>query len=197
MKPNEVEYLQVRNWEKFQYRTDKKLPWIRTYDAQLEDYNYTRLSDAERGLLHDVRLLANRLGNRIPNDPGWIARVTKSKSKSNAYRTVPLLVSLGFLEPYTPGDETPANVEVVSAQSAHNGRSECAGDRDRDRDNPLPLSRQGRKTVVAAERWLSINGSQLFELGEQRLVEVLRDEFRDLAELDARRLVSQLREAAA
>jgi hypothetical protein len=147
-----VRYLRVRNWEQFQYRSDKRLPWIRTYDAQLEDYDYTQLSDAERGFLHDVRLLANRTGNRIPADPAWIARGTRSRSKSNAQRMVPKLLRLGFLEKIPAGTKTPAQKDGEDAPRAHTERTDRVLDREEieiEKKRASPTAPTGAQALVA------------------------------------------------
>lgn len=143
-----MRYLRVRNWEKYQYRSDKRLPWIRTYDSQLEDYDYTRLSDSTRGVLHDLRLLANRMGNKLPADPVWLARATRSHQATIA-RPLATLTRLGFLEPWRKETKIPANEEVVSAQSAPGERTDVALDLDVEGDKKEPVN-EGEKVGAGA-----------------------------------------------
>jgi hypothetical protein len=121
-------FLRVRNWSRFQYRSDKRLPWIRDYDDQLEKPEYVMLTDAERGQLKDLRLLANRTGNKIPNDPAYVRNMIRSRSKR--LPNLRKFQQLGFLEEWRSESVIPANQHISSAQGAHETREEGAADRD-------------------------------------------------------------------
>lgn len=188
-------YLRVRNWDKFQYRTDKRLPWIRSHDAQLEDYEYTSLSDAQRGHLHDIRLLANRTKNKIPDDPGWVRAAIRASRAPDLQR----LCTLGFLEPWVPDSDLPANERISDAPGAHNGRTQRAGDREGDKENPpTPLNRTTRKHVAAAEAWVRNVGWTLIDEAPNELEHELRER-RQLDDVIVSRLTEiahQIRSAA-
>lgn len=194
-------FLRVRNWAKFQYRTDKTLPWIRTYNEQLEDYEYTSLTDAQRGHLHDIRLLANRTRNKIPNDAGWVRAAIRSSRAPD----LDMLTRRGFLEPWSPqaaqdelssdaeqqssarpehapsanhaekgarsGSETPANGVVPDAQSALGVRPECAGDREVDVDE-----REKRFAVKALQMNGTPNNSHISNLISASLADAIQNE---------------------
>ena len=63
----------IKNFEKFQHYKDRSPPWIKLYNALLEDYDFGALPDASKAHLIAIWLLASRSGNKIPYDPKWVA----------------------------------------------------------------------------------------------------------------------------
>ena len=53
-------WLEIPNWDRFQHYSDRNPVWLKTYIAQLDDPDYQQLTFAQRGLLHDLRLLYAR-----------------------------------------------------------------------------------------------------------------------------------------
>jgi hypothetical protein len=96
-------YLSVRNWKRFQHYHQRNPPWIRLYNALLDDYAFSRLHDASKWHAVGIWLLASRFDNRIPDDAMWIAQ------RINARVAVDLepLLSAGFIE-RCPGDASNA-----------------------------------------------------------------------------------------
>lgn len=66
-------YLEVKNWSQFQHYRDRNPVWVKLYLSLLDDYDFAQLTDAERGQLLMVWLLAARTNGRVPNDARWIA----------------------------------------------------------------------------------------------------------------------------
>ena len=66
-----MDFLRVRNWDRWQtYRKDRgQPPWIKVYRTLLTDYEFASLSDAEKGQLLCIWILAAERNGRIPNDP--------------------------------------------------------------------------------------------------------------------------------
>lgn len=83
----------VKNFDRFQHYKDRSPPWIKLYNELLENYEFGRLPDAQKGQLISIWLLASRMENKLPFDPVWVA------SKINATSPVDLsaLVIAGFL----------------------------------------------------------------------------------------------------
>ncbi len=68
-------YIYVRNWDRYQYRADRRLPWIKLYAELLDDDDYLGLSLADRGLLQDLWKLASLSGDgRVSADRVSLAR---------------------------------------------------------------------------------------------------------------------------
>lgn len=91
-----LNYLRVRNWDKFQQYKDRGPKWIKLYRDLIRNYSWTSLDDASRGHLISIWLLAAELGNKIPYDAAWIAK------QISAFKKIDLkqLVTAGFLDPY-------------------------------------------------------------------------------------------------
>jgi len=64
----------VKNFEKFQHYSDRTPPWIKLYNALLDNYDYGLLPDASKAHLTAIWLLASRSKNIMPLDPVWVAR---------------------------------------------------------------------------------------------------------------------------
>jgi hypothetical protein len=90
-----MNYLRVRNWEKFQHYKDRTPPWIKLHRDLLNDYDFSCLQDASKMHLVLIWLLASQLDNRVPNDSAWIARRINAKSKVD----INVLIEYGFLVP--------------------------------------------------------------------------------------------------
>jgi len=95
-----MEYLSVKNFDKFQHYTDRDPPWIKLYYSILADYDFIKLSDAAKCHLVLIWLLASRTQNKIPDDPKWI------KAQIQVKRSVDLeeLKEAGFLVAYSEKD---------------------------------------------------------------------------------------------
>lgn len=76
-----MEYISIRNWEKFQHYGDRNPPWIKLHQSLFRDYDYAKLNDESKLLLISLFLLASITGNKIPNDPEWVRVETKIQGK--------------------------------------------------------------------------------------------------------------------
>jgi hypothetical protein len=68
-------FLGVRNWEKMQHQSDRRLPWIKSYISRLEPTRepaFALLPDITKALLHQIELMARVFNNKIPED--WLIR---------------------------------------------------------------------------------------------------------------------------
>lgn len=99
-----MRYLAVRNWDSLQhYKKNTKPPWVKLYTKASDDYEYTCLSLAERGLLMEVWRLAARVENRIPDDAKWIARAVQTET--NIAKPLARLIETGWIG-YRPSLES-------------------------------------------------------------------------------------------
>lgn len=64
-----MKYLAVRNWQKFQHYRERNPVWVKAYVELLDNPDWLALSDAAKGQLFALWLLAAKRGNRIPADP--------------------------------------------------------------------------------------------------------------------------------
>ena len=83
--------------------------WLKDYAGQLEDPEYSALTLAERGLLKDLRLLALRRGNKIPNDEAYLRGQLRCSPRTRLAPKLHTLCTQGFLEAHPDAHELPAN----------------------------------------------------------------------------------------
>ena len=90
-------YLKVRNWEKFQaFKDGRPMKWIKVETRILDDYEFNQLPEIDQLHLKKIWLLAAKLGNKIPNDPVFIAQRIGAKENINLHN----LLEAGYLQPY-------------------------------------------------------------------------------------------------
>lgn len=89
-----MDYLRVRNWDKFQHYKDRTPPWIKVYVTVLDDVTFANLPDAAKGHLMSLWVLASRMGNRLPADAVFLGR----KINATEPLALKLLITEGFLE---------------------------------------------------------------------------------------------------
>lgn len=67
-----MRYISIKDFEKQQHYKDRRPPWIKLHAEILDDYQFLCLQDASKAHLMLLRLLASKLGNRIPYDPVFL-----------------------------------------------------------------------------------------------------------------------------
>lgn len=78
-----MEYLSIKNLDKYQpqYRDGRKNIWIRWNIGAMRDYKISQLPDEAKWLFIGLICLAVENGNKIPNDPKWIALQIGSQNR--------------------------------------------------------------------------------------------------------------------
>lgn len=68
--------LRVKNWNEFQHYGDRNMVWVKLYLSLLDDYDFSKLTDAEAGQLMKIWLFAGRskVKGTIPDDAEWVAK---------------------------------------------------------------------------------------------------------------------------
>ena len=69
-----MQFISIRNFEKFQHYKDRKPPWIKLYRDILGDDRLFELTEAERWQLIGLFILASQNDNRIPYKPAWLKK---------------------------------------------------------------------------------------------------------------------------
>ncbi len=92
-----MEYLNVRNWDKWQsYRKDRgQPPWIKVHRCVMRNPEWVSLSDSERGQLVLIWLLAADKNGLVPSSPSVIQRLCFMTKPPNINK----FVELDFLTP--------------------------------------------------------------------------------------------------
>lgn len=70
-----MEYLSVRNWEKYQHYKQRKPPWIKLYTSLIQSPDMIRYTAATRWHICGLMLLASQYDNLIPFDREWISHL--------------------------------------------------------------------------------------------------------------------------
>ena len=89
-----MEYLRVRNFEKFQHYKHRNPPWIRLYRTLLSDRNFYKLDACLKFQIIGMFLLASECDNKILSDAEWI----QSKIQSVEQVDLQALLATGFIE---------------------------------------------------------------------------------------------------
>lgn len=70
-----MQFLRIKNWEKFQHYKDRSAPWIKLYRDMMDSEMWVMGSDASKLLATCTMLLAVRTDNKIPLETAYIRRV--------------------------------------------------------------------------------------------------------------------------
>ncbi len=95
----EPQYIWIVRWDEFQTYHLKRgkrwvPPWIRTYPRQLDDERYYNLTDAQKLLIHELRLVFASASCWVPYDTRWLCRRLGRKVQK---RTVEALNDAGLI----------------------------------------------------------------------------------------------------
>jgi hypothetical protein len=91
-----ADFIKIRNWDKWQsYRKDRgQPPWIKIHRCVMRNPEWVSLTDAERGQLVAIWLLAADHDGAIPTSPGIIKKLCYLDNEPNLNK----LADLGFLD---------------------------------------------------------------------------------------------------
>lgn len=111
-KENNMSYLYIKDWDEWQsYRSDRGAPpWIKVHRCLRSNMKWGMLSDAERGQLVSIWILAADNGGKIPNDATFIRKVCALDSDPNLKR----FIDIGFMVP--EGRQNDVNVTPERGQ---------------------------------------------------------------------------------
>jgi hypothetical protein len=132
----------VKGFEKFQHYKDRSPPWIKFYNALLDDYDFGALPDAAKYHLVAIWLLASRSDNKVPYDPAWVAGRINAKTEVD----LGLLVEAGFILL----DQPLHKAEHVASTPQAKRLSRVEGDGEREAETKLRdvVERASEKTEV-------------------------------------------------
>jgi len=85
----------IPRWEDFQHYKNRDPPWIKDYRSQIDNANYLDLTLAQRGLLHDLRLLYLVMHGELPASRTFIATRLRCKTDKRSFEA---LNHAGFIE---------------------------------------------------------------------------------------------------
>lgn len=91
-----MEYLKIRNWIRWQsYRSDRgRPPWIKIHRCLMSNPEWVQLSDAQRGRLVLLWILAAERDGEIPADPKLLRKICFMDEEPE----IELFIEYGFIE---------------------------------------------------------------------------------------------------
>lgn len=104
-----VKFFRIRDLERYQHYKERNPPWVKLHSELLDDYEFQQLPDASRYHYLHLTLLASKTGNKIPNDPVWVARRINAQDPVN----LTILYEAGLLEPWQPRVQEPGPGEQL------------------------------------------------------------------------------------
>ena len=109
-----MEYLRIRNWDRWQtFRKDRATPpWIKLYRNLLTNPEWVQLSDAEKGQLTSIWLIAADKGGKISADPTYLRKMCLLDTAPN----IELFKELGFLVSYSRQSGVKLTTESVNQE---------------------------------------------------------------------------------
>lgn len=67
-----MRYFSIRNFDKYQHYKHRRPPWIKLYNALLDDPDFFKIPPDQRWALVASMLLASQHENRVPCHPEWL-----------------------------------------------------------------------------------------------------------------------------
>ncbi len=158
----------MKNWTKFQHYKNRRPPWIKLYNSLLDDYAFTRLSDASKAHLICIWLLAARLDNKIPNDADWIAK------QIGAWEFVDIqaLIGAGFIE--LDGEMLAIREQPAMSETETEVETKTETETEKTDKSPAPPKASGGSgkkagSLIPAETWKAAGEYKLTSLVGKRL----------------------------
>lgn len=130
-------YLRIRNWDKWQsYRRDRgQPPWIKVHREIMRNIEWVGMTDAQRGQLVAIWLLAADHDGAIPASPELVQKLCFMSEPPD----LQFFIDQGFIEP--DANMTPERRQD-DAKTSHQNR-----DRDRDREET-----EGEKPLSSSQK---------------------------------------------
>ena len=140
-------WLLVKGWSRWQtYRRDRNPPpWIKVHRPLLRDWDWIQLTDAERGQVLQIWLLAADHDGKIPDNPEQLKILAHMQKCPDLNK----LIELGFLE-HEPG-MAPTR-QPSDAKLTPGGGPSDAPEAESESKSETPLScKQGKNAELRAE----------------------------------------------
>lgn len=138
-----TQWLQIRNWSRFQHYKSRNPPWIKVYTALLDDFEFHALPEATQLALIYLWLLAARQDNRIPNDPDWLRERLGMRQPPD----VGALIAGGWLEPWKPTLSLLAADASISRQRQKDRKTE-GGNASLEQEDPQVAEMRARNDAI-------------------------------------------------
>ncbi len=152
-----VDYLYINNWCEWQsYRKDRGTPpWIKVHRTLLSNPKWAALSDAEKGQLISIWIVAADAGGKIPTNPIVIKKICQLDAEPNISKFKHLKF---LLTTYQPDDNQMATtcqpLDVPETETEVYSKEIETEKKERgDFSNPPPIAKNKIKGTRLSEDW--------------------------------------------
>lgn len=90
-------WIWIRRWNDFQHykpNPERGPAWIKNHTAQMHDERYLDLTDRQRSLLHDLRMMFATFRGRLSHD---LAMISRQRNRQTRHEDVKALVDAGYI----------------------------------------------------------------------------------------------------
>lgn len=160
-----MRYLKIRNWDKWQtYRKDRgRPPWIKVHRRLMQDPNWVELTDAQRGQLVVMWMLAADRDGVIPASPATLRKLGGMDSDPD----ISVFVRSGFIEPIESKEINSDDQVVVTLTPSWRHVDPPDTDADADAESP-PTPPRGMVTNLAHRKALDANFEEFWKVYPRR-----------------------------
>lgn len=141
-----MQYLSVKNFEKYQHYKTRRPPWVKLYAAVLDDPAFIALSEIDQSRYVKLLVIASQQGNRICNDATYLQKMLRSPRKPD----LTTLLQAGFLIPWTePEPRGTSGGDSVSLSVSDSDSDSDIASRKHNASKKLAPGYQKASTVLA------------------------------------------------
>lgn len=145
-----MEYLKIRKWDTWQtFRKDRSPPqWIKLHRCLMRNVEWVSLTDAERGQLVTIWLLAADRNGTVPADPEMIQRLCFMADPPNISK----FIELEFLE----AERLPEGYQEVTTQ-----QPVCPPREEKRRGEKIHTSSEDEEEIYTTKKKRELKGKRL------------------------------------
>jgi len=158
-----MDYLRIRNWEKYQHYSHRRPPWIKVYWALLTEPNFTLMADASKLHTIAIMLLASQHDNKVPFNKTWITRAIQANTRINWDE----ILSSGFIECYQDASNVLASRQQGASPRA---RSRETDDSETD-DSETETDAKAENSKPQIAMTIPLAGGKEYALTEEMILE--------------------------
>lgn len=157
--------LKVRNWDKWQtYRADRGTPpWIKVHRNIFTNPEWVMLSDAEKGQLVSIWVIAADKSGKIPHSPLLIQKMAMLDTPPNINK----FIELGFLS----SDCQPLDAKVTPTRRQSDA-PETEAETEAETETEKSIVTASSDIVLIFDYWVSITGKQRSKLDKKRTKQI-------------------------
>ncbi len=140
-----MDWIRVHDWEDWQtLRKDRPVSFIKVHTRLLQNWKWVSLSEAERGVLVSVWLIASERNGYVPNDPKMLARLAMLPAET----ALNFLWDQGFLDNQTVAKKPKIGRQMVRLEKEKEVEIEIEKEKEKKR------APQAARSTICKDDWL-------------------------------------------